>query len=93
MFCLFLFFSHLYFGQIKRFQESKTNWPEVSKILKEENYYVGYSEGLKKLAKENNLKFFDSNKWIETDETIFCDSVHLNDLGNNILYECIIGEL
>ena len=73
--------------------QSKTNWPEVSKILKEENYYVGYSQGLKKLAKENNLKFFDSNKWIETGETIFCDSVHLNDLGNNILYECIIGEL
>ena len=74
-------------------KQLKTYWPEVSKILKDENYYIKYSNGLEKLAIENDLRFFDSNKWVNTSDTVFCDSVHLNDLGNNILNECIIREL
>ena len=74
-------------------KQFKTNWPEVLKILKDENYYIEYSNGLEKLAIENDLRFFDSNKWVNTSDTVFCDSVHLNDLGNNILNECIIREL
>ena len=71
----------------------KTSWPEVSKILKDIDYYKKYSNGLQQFAVESEITFYDSNNWIDTKDTIFCDSIHLNDLGNNILNECIIREL
>lgn len=70
--------------------QALTAWPEVRKKMSNQDFYKKLVENYTEQSIFHKIDFFDSNSIYNRSDTLFVDSVHLNDLGNQVATDFII---
>tara|TARA_R110002050_G_scaffold57423_3_gene128978 strand:+ start:117567 stop:118628 length:1062 start_codon:yes stop_codon:yes gene_type:complete len=73
--------------------QAKTKWGEQKSRMGEKSTYYDFVAILNEASESHGIEFVDSNPYFSGEESLFVDSVHLNDQGNRIAARIILDNL